>query len=671
MDNNDIKYDSDLANTGDIEGKEILPKDQTTDLTELDAEIHSPTTLLDFEVNDNSDQSDDFADHHNEDKTNGKSNFEPGKKRSYAYLLSGIFLLGFVFIVMVLTLDDMGLTDDDDFYVPAAKDYISWVENNTKAIFKGDFSWFSKEKIGRKWWNNHEHPSIAKLVMGASWLVLHKWTDLMGQVNAARMGVVFMAMMMFYLVFRFSWEIFGPKAAWFAVLALLTMPRTFYHSHVGTLDIPTASTVFLVIYAAWRAEKSKLWVIWAGIFYGVAMCTKLNGPFVVFPLLLYWFYRWRQDYILKSLSDLPVKRMFHTGLSMAFISFPVFVLLWPWLYHDTFNRLVEYFNFHFHHYGIRLLYLGDIYISNPVPPWHAPFVYALYTTPLVLIVLGLWGMFYGFKQLAPSNLKQFKHGSGSRYDYALLMAANVAFAIGIVAFPENPKYGGVKLFQPLYPCFAVLAGFGFQLLWEKLEAIKPVFKQHANALSAILIFLLIMPGAIGMIRVYPYMLSYYNSLAGNLQGATETGMERQYYDVNYPSMIEFWNESGFINPKVSYEPNMSEYKRTYPWYKRDGILKANARIVNQDRAEFMILTHERRWHVYFDLLNKYRKFPELHTEKIWGVPLYTIYDLRDQKKIEKEKREAERKRKREEQRKIRTKQREKKKTEKKVNRKQK
>jgi len=568
-------------------------------------------------------------------------------KRSYAYLLTGIFLLGFVFIVLLLTLDDMGLTDDDDFYVPAAKDYVTWMEKNTKAIFDGDFSYFGKNKIQRHWYNNHEHPSVAKAVMGMSWIVFHKWTGLMGQINAARLGVIILAMMMFYLVFRFSWEIFGPRAAIFAVLALLTMPRTFYHAHVATLDIPTASTLFLVIYAVWRAEKSKLWVILAGIFYGVAMCTKLNGPFVVFPLLVYWFYRWRQDYILKSLSVLPVKRMFWTGISMALLSFPVFWLLWPWIWHDTINRLIEYFNFHFHHYGIRLLYLGDIFISNPFPPWHAPFVYAFYTVPLVVIILGLAGMYYGFKQLTPNNLKTFSHGAGSRRDYALLMAANVAFCIAIVAFPNGPKYGGVKLFQPLYPCFAVLAGFGFQVLLEKLSVLYPMIKNKMNHVAVALTILLILPGAIGMIRVYPYMLSYYNSLAGNLPGATETGMERQYYDVNYPSMVEFWNELNLKSAKVSYEPNMGEYRRTYPWFKRDRVLKANAFIVNQDRADFMILTHERRWHSYFDLLNKYRKYPEMHTERSWGVPLYTIYDLRDQKKLkrqqEKEKRDREKK----------------------------
>ncbi len=555
-------------------------------------------------------------------------------EKSKGQFIIGLLLLLFCGATLILTQDDMGLTDDDDFYIPASIDYIKWVEKAVKKGVTGDFSQFKSAAIDRHWGNNHEHPAVAKLVMGAGWLIFHKYTGLMGQNDAARMGVIALALLLFYLVYRMSWQIFGPRAAVFSVLALLTMPRTFYHMHVPTLDIPTTATLFLVVYAAWRAETSRRWVILTGIFYGVAMCTKLNGPFVVFPLVLYWLYRWRQSVVLQAAATLRFGRMFKTGLSMALLSFPVFLALWPWLWHHPIDRLEGYFRFHFHHYGIRLLYFGDVYL-DPFAPWHAPFVYTGLTIPLVLLVLGLAGLWVGLKQLTPSHIDHFPKGPGAREDYALLLAFNVLFAISIVAFPNNPKYGGVKLWQPLFPFFAMLAGFGFELLLQRIKELWPRLNLTKPLLAALLGLLLLSPGALGMMRVYPYMLSYFNSLAGGPQGAAEMGMERQYYDLCYRSMIEWWNKQGEDGQTVTYEPNNIEYQRTYPWYARDGKLKKRVRVTDMKNADFLILTHERRWSHYQELLNVYRFQPELHTEKVWGVPLYTIYDVRELNKRQK------------------------------------
>ena len=542
-------------------------------------------------------------------------------------LLTGLFLVLVLGALLVATLDDMGLTDDDDFYVPASVSAAKWIKEVAGDLSEGKTDAFKKSVVDRYWAINHEHPSVAKLVMGLAWLTFYDALDWFGQIDAARMGVIFLAMLLLYMVFRFTGEIFGLRAAIFATLALFTMPRTFFHMHVATLDLATTCTLFLVVYAAWRAEKKRLWILWAGIFYGVALCTKLNGPFVVFPLVGYWLYRWRQAAVLKERATLRFPRMFITGLSMALLSFPVFMLLWPWIWFQTIQRLTDYFNFHFHHYGIRLLYFGDIY-NNDFAPWHAPFVYMGFTVPLPVLVLGIVGLFFGLKMLLPKNLKTFSEGADSKNDYALLCALNALFAISIVAFPNNPKYGGVKLFQPFFPFFAVLAGYGFDRLIASLERSRPSKPWLTRKRVALIGLLVLLPGTIGMMRVYPYMLSYYNSLAGNPQGATELGMERQYYDMCYRTTISHLSEKAPKRAKIAYEPNIVEYRRTYPWYRKDGKLRRDIQIRDPKQADFLILTDERRWDHYPELQNIYRSKPVWHVEKVWGVPLYTIYDLR-------------------------------------------
>lgn len=536
-------------------------------------------------------------------------------------------LLLIIAVTFALTLDDMGMTDDDDFYVPAGIQYIKWVERAVRGVFTLDFSPFSQQVIERYWWINHEHPSVAKLFIGAGWLFFHKYTGLLGEIDAGRVGVMAMALILVFLVFHFTWENFGRRAAIFATIALFLLPRTFFHMHVPTLDLPVTAMYFLVVYAAWRAEKSWVWIILAGIFYGVAMCTKLNGPFAAFPLTLYWLYRWRQSVVLKAQATLKFKRMFITGLSMVFLSFPVFYALWPWIWHNTADKLVEFFNFHYHHYGIRLLYLGDIYI-DPFAPWHAMFVYTAWVIPFVILALGLWSFAKAFGALGWRNLARFPEGASSERDYLFLVGVNAAFSIGIVAFSDVPKYGGVKLFQPFFPFFAILAGVGFKSLTDNLIQLGPLFQAKAKVLVPIVGLLCLLPGLIGMAKVYPYMLSYYNSLAGNLQGATEAGMERQYYDMCYETMIDYWNEFGTKSSRVmvSYEPNLTEYRRTYRWYKRDKKLRPQIFLSEPDMAKYVILTHERRWSHYQELLHQYRKKKALHTEYVWGVPLWTVYE---------------------------------------------
>ncbi len=554
---------------------------------------------------------------------------KPGR---LAYALIGFLLLSLALLILVSTLDDMGLTDDDDFYVPAGIDYIKWVRDAAKGAVKGDFSAFSKAKVERRWRNNHEHPAVAKLAIGFGWLVFYDGLGWLGQIDAGRMGIILFSLFLLYLVFRLSWESFGPYAAVFSVLALLGMPRTFFHMHVGTLDLATATTVFWVVYAAWRAERRRAWVVWTGVVFGVALCTKLNGPFVVFPLVAYWLYRWWRIALLGPAAGIGVRRFFAIGGSMALLSFPVFFALWPWIWHNSLDKLWDYFNFHFHHYGIKLLYLGSIY-DTPFAPWHAPFVYLLFTVPLLLLLLGGFGFWRGLRQLRPENLTSksappIGEEPGGEADVALLMAINAFFAVAIVAFPNNPKYGGVKLFQPFFPFFAVLAGYGFELLRRHLAGNWSLFKRTAVLSGAVLGVLLLLPGALAMGRVYPYMLSYYNELAGGPRGAAEMGLERQYYDMCYRSMIDYWNENGPKRATISYEPNVGEYQRTYPWYKRDHKLTAHIRVSRPKDAEFMVLTHERRWEHYFPLLNAYRRYPELHTKTVWGLPLYTIYALK-------------------------------------------
>jgi len=546
-----------------------------------------------------------------------------------AYLLFGLLIVGGHLAILFATVDNMGLTDDDDFYVPAGVEQADYFAKMVTKAVKGDFSYIDHKKIANSFRIEHRHPGVAKSMMGLTYLIFNRILGWYDKMDAARIGIMLFAVWIVYMIFRMGWEIFGARVGIFASLAFILLPRSFFHSHVGTLDIAVTATYLSIIYYCWRAQRGHwIYIILTGVMYGVAMATKLNAPFAILPMLLFWAYRWRQVSVLGENAPMTRKRIIWIILSVGTLSLPVFFILWPWLWVDTVDRFIEYVRFHMNHYGILLLYLGDIY-NDPFAPWHAPFVYTGVATPFVTLLLGLSGFFIALRSLNPLYLLRFPGGLDEKRDFALLFAVNAFICIGVVAFPNNPKYGGVKLWQPMFPFFVLLAGYAFDIMLDHLGDIAKLGERAKKIAFPVALALCLTPAFIGMMRNYPDLLTYFNELAGNLPGAAEMGMERQYYDQCYKSYIEYWNsQEQWKSIVVSYEPNQHEYQRTYPWYQRMGKLRKDVRFAGPDRARFMILTHERRWPRYPDILQEYRNRKEIYTHSIWGVPLYTIYDLK-------------------------------------------
>ena len=76
---------------------------------------------------------------------------------------------------------------------------------------------------------------------------------------------------------------------------------------------------------------------------------------------------------------------------MSMIGLAVFWAHWPWLYHHTWPRLLEYINFHARHVHYPVDYLGHLYYGPPFPI-HFPFVFTLFTLPIATLGLGMIGL---------------------------------------------------------------------------------------------------------------------------------------------------------------------------------------------------------------------------------------------------------------------------------------
>ncbi len=528
--------------------------------------------------------------------------------------------------VLFVCLPQQGLTDDDDFYAPAGESYAGWLGDAVTTPGKA----FSKDAVSRAFKPNHEHPTFAKFVMGVSQAVTTK-LGLFGRLDGARAGVALMCALLCALLVLLLYDVLGPVYAGVAPLLLLSLPRFFFHSQVATLDVPVATMVVFTAAAFLWAERSRTWVILCGVVFGLATLTKLNAPFAVFPAILYTLMSRSRDLkLVARTGPLVIQPAFklpaipHALISMALIGPVVFFLGWPWMWFDTIQRLGDYLKFHLGHYPIYLFYDGVIHHKD-IAPWHMPFVMAAGTIPAPLLALGLvgtglavgatWRLFTKSRAGQPSPWRDHV------LNFVLLQAL---FAIGIVAFTNVPKYGGEKLFMPFFPLFVVLAAFGLEAAATGLARRLP--RAPAPALVVGLAVLCALPGLAGTVRTFGgYGLSYYAEAVGGLRGATARGYERTYYDIADKPLAR-WLDKNAQGKSIHFEPNHKEYVRTYRWLKRDGVIDDVRLSASFDKADLLVLTHERRWSTYPGLFDRVRGWRVVHEKRIDGVPLYTVYE---------------------------------------------
>lgn len=526
-------------------------------------------------------------------------------------------------------LRSIGLTDDDDFYIPAGISYAGWLG---KALTFQPGAW-SRAAIDAAFEPNHEHPPVAKYVFG----ICHHLLPFLGPTDSARVGTVLFSTLAAALLLVLALRHLGPRRGLFAggvaVVLLAVLPRFYFHSHAATLDVPVSAMYLAVATVVLLGERSLRAAVVAGPVFGLASATKLNAPFFLVGYALFILLVRRRRVSSREERGLARTHLLLPNLPVAVISMAVlgplvFLISWPWLWFDTIQRVTGYVGFHLHHYGIHLLYFGEVFTKDPFAPWHAPFVMAAITTPLAISVLAFAGI---RRALGPIRLRlRFPDGPDDDQrregDLVLTLVIHAALSIAIVAFSRGAKYGGEKLFMPFFPFWCLLAGYGALAIMERVELAGGAWRRWAP--TAVVLAAVGSSGLL-QLRFGGYALSQYNALAGGLRGATALGMERQYYDVAYRDLVAWLNQEAPKNTRIHFLPNNWEYVRTYNWYRKAGELRADLQVVqNESQADWLIVTHERRFARYGDDLLRYRGRRLLREKILDGTPLWSAFQVR-------------------------------------------
>lgn len=537
--------------------------------------------------------------------------------RRFASLALFVVALG----ATLVTLDDPGLAWDEPASIVAGRTYVTWMSRlpgSAQLREDIDVHWGNDDRHDPPWYyNNCEHPPLAKALMGISQRLVPRAT----LIWASRMVVAFLFALLVELVLKVGYSTAGGLAGVTGALSLLCMPRVFGDAHFATLDVAMAFTWLLAVAAFARAveQGTHRSGALAGLCFGLALLTKINAVFLplvflgwglgfhrkraLWPLawtlllggavfLVGWPWLWprpREFDLATALAWLlaafalawaiyrgetpwSVLSGFCLGLALlltgALAAFPVAILVVgalaiarkqavrplaqtlliglavcfagaPWLWPDTTERVLKYLLPSWR-VAIPVLYFGRVYAAAP---WHYPLVMTLVTIPVGILFLVVVG--------ATRAVRAF------RQQPALALALiNVAVILGIFMLPGVPKYDGVRLFLPLFPFLAVLAGMGAKAGWEWL-AQRSKGRPWRPLLATAVLFL---SQTAGIVWFHPFELSYYNGLVAGLWGAHKLGMETTYWhDVVNRDIFRWLTENC-----DSYDPQKPNIVAFYP-----------------------------------------------------------------------------------------------------------
>jgi 4-amino-4-deoxy-L-arabinose transferase-like glycosyltransferase len=512
-------------------------------------------------------------------------------------------------LLLAATAPDLALSRDESFYVHAAKNYAAWIFQ----LISDPPLALERKSIDRAWAYNWEHPALMKLSFALSWLAQKHLGLFRSESMAFRFPGMLSAGLLLWLIYGWGASVMPRMGALFAALAFALMPRVFYHSHLACFDVPIAFFVTLTAYAYWRALADRRWLPFVGLAFGLALATKHNSWMLPAIFLIHFIWVRRNEARAERM-----ERSSGAWLgSMLAIGPLVLIGTWPWLWHDTWSRLLAYAKFHLRHVHYTYEYLGINYFQPPHPV-SVPFVMTLFTVSATVLALSLIGVVHRREELRPPWRTKANDTTGR--NTAVLWFGCMLAPLLAIALPTSPIFGGTKHWITAYPFLALFAGWGLLAVIERAE-IWTGLRWPSWAFSA----LCLLPSAVETAHSHPFGLSHYTPMAGGVPGAADLGMNRQFWGFTTGSLAK-WIVGRL--PQGGSVWICDTTTGAWAMMQRDGLIPSNIRPVSSMSAADLVLVHHEPHFAEVD----YQAWVALGTAqpvfvlRYDGVPIISVYE---------------------------------------------
>lgn len=567
----------------------------------------------------------------------------------------GLLLSMLTLATFVTSSPKVGIPRDEAIYFEASRRHGAWLAQ----LMSRPSEALSRKSRDRHFRFNREHPPLMKSLAGASARLLarppqrnseekpHEFAaegglvPVMSESASMRLPAQVLASLAVCLLFIAGVgqarktradetpPLLALSGGLLAAGAFILLPRVAFHASLHCFDVPIAVATLAVVLAYRRGRSSLRWSLITGLLLGLAISIKLNAFFIGPLLALHhyaslWMRRRRGATIHRALLVPPV-------LVLSTIVAPlVFWVLWPWLWSQPVDRLLEYLEFHARHSYYNMEFLGANYNRPPMPIAY-PWLMTWATVPSTLLLLATLGLLFSPSPRAPSEARG--PGSGSRFLSRLrsgliqdedgahdrgLFAIFALFPLLLISLPSIPIFGGTKHWLTAYPFMALLAASAWVHLWEHLRLDT---KQRVSTFGPVLgLSLVLGPTAWATLHGHPHNLSQYAPLVGGARGAAQLGLNRGFWGYDALELItSHAEERGRV-----YLHDLHRLAELQ--YRREGRWPEGWRTSSAQQAELGLLFHER--HMLSDELQYWRgDRPALPSDHVLldDVPLTTWY----------------------------------------------
>jgi hypothetical protein len=179
------------------------------------------------------------------------------------------------------------------------------------------------------------------------------------------------------------------------------------------------------------------------------------------------------------------------------------------------------------HLVVPVLFEGQVIPSNELPRYYL-LKYVLITTPPAMLVLAAIGLGAGSVQVA-------RRQKQSRSLVYFVLAVWLVMPLALFAVMRPNSYDGMRHFLFLVPALAAWAAIGLAWLWQTFH--QPLTR--GLLASGLAVALAVQANSI--VRLHPYQMTYFNCLAGGVDGAAGQ-YETDYWLTSYKEAIE-WIEA--------------------------------------------------------------------------------------------------------------------------------
>jgi 4-amino-4-deoxy-L-arabinose transferase-like glycosyltransferase len=519
-------------------------------------------------------------------------------------LWAGVILGLLTFAWLFPGLGDVGLAWDEPYYFDSTKRIQTWAaevvsgpdraELFSKEIIRGTFNW-------RRYYN--PHPPAYKLAMATTEAAFGRWT---GEIVGFRLVPLIFFSLLVTCVTWMAGLTWGRAAGIGAGLSILLMPRVVGHAHIAATDTVTTfawfvASVGLVLYVL---EDKRRYLAIGTLALGLALATKFTGYLLPVALLL-WL-------IAYGRSRHAIGGAVLWGLGGLLVAWALNPLMW----HDPVTetmRLVQETMARDEVIPIATYYMGQVW-GYEVPGHHV-IVMTLITVPLSILVLSGWGTV-----VIGRHWEDRPIGG--------LCLTQILFFVALLAAPGSPNHDGVRLWLPMFPFVALLAGRGFNSMLELVRL--RVSSQNSLFASLVLGSLFFIPPYVQTVRAAPHYLAYYNEVIGGVKGAARAGMETTYWlEAVTPAFLEKVGETLPVGASLSAWPNVTHYK----WLQANGLLREDIVVTEEMPADFFVLVARKavfqpyHWRIYQNVR------PELAVE-VDGIELVGLYTWQEDESVE-------------------------------------